>query len=519
MSDTINKDIISLLSSYSGVDKNFLKAFGEIIYPEVPFDSLTLKVFPEESKPYESATVITINAKDFVKNKYGQGYPAPTAYATEGLLVAEPEEEYITEKKMVPEEELKKKFLEIPIKFKDQIIGTINLASKQTPFTDKEKKCLEGITTPIAIFVENHRLAQKLKETGESYEKIIKSGGIGIIFFDKEGKCRDCNDRAREIFKKTSKQCLIDEFIRTGIKDILPESFITGLKKALKGDVNIVDAIKLELGDANEKKEKWITTTFLPVTDDKNVVTQVVCILEDITEEKRLENKLKEAEKLAATGQLAAGIAHEINNPLSGMKNAFYIIKKEFPENHPKRAFLDIIDKELDRVSKIVLQLLEFYRAKDDVYDKIDIANIIDELKLIILGKLKSASVELKTIIEDSARYVVSSGNKIKQVFLAIIINAIESMPNGGDLTIETRKSENGIFIDFIDTGCGIPEELMKDIFKPFFTTKTDRSKYMSIGLGLTIVKATLDSIEGDISVTSKVGKGSKFTIFLPETK
>ena len=512
MANTMNikdEDILSLITSCSGVNDKFLKELGEIIYPDIPFDSLTLKIFPEENEIAPSAKELAISSKDFPMKKLYALYPS------EELLVAEPEEEYIPKKKEKAEKKPKSGSLEIPLKFKDKIIGTINLSSKQSIYTDKEKKCLESIAKPITLFIESENLAQKLKEAEESYEKIIKSSGIGIIFFDKDGKCRDCNDRAREILKNASKKCLIDEFIQTGKKDILGERFLNGLKKALNGVLNIVDSIKLDTGDQQEKKEKWITSTFLPVTDNKNKVNKVVGILEDITNEKVLEHKLQEAEKLAATGQLAAGIAHEINNPLSGIKNAFYILEKEFPKDHPKRVFFDIIDKELNRVSKIVLQLLDFYRVKEDVFEKLDIAKIIDELKFIISGKLKSASVELKTKIDDTAKIIISSANKIKQVFLAIMINAIESMPKEGELTIATRKGDNGIYIDFIDTGCGIPEEHIKDIFKPFYTTKTDRSKYASLGLGLSIAKATLDSVGGEISVISKVGEGSKFTIFL----
>ncbi len=510
-----DEDIYSLISSSDVIDEDFLKALGEIIYPVIAFDKISLEIFPMLDDVAASVTEYNLLSKEFLKD---DSY-AP--YESEELLVAEPEEEYIPEKKKKPkkEERVEKEFLKVPLKFKGEVIGAINLFAGKTIFTDEEKQCIEKIATPLSFFIENNRLTEKLRETQKSFEKIVKKTKIGMIFFSKDGRCNNCNRIARELFKKSDERCLIEEFMETGDRSILPERFLDGLKKALKGEMNIVESIKLEFEDEKKTKGKWIACTFLPVTDDNNQVIKVICILEDITDKALLEQRLKEAEKLASTGQLAAGIAHEINNPLSGIKNAFYILAKEIPYNHPKRPLIDLIDKEINRISKIIMQLLDFYKVKKDVYEKVDVEKIIDELRLLVSGKLKSASIEFIMDIKEDTKYIVTSIDKIKQVFLSIIVNAIESMPNGGKLAVSVRKKGDGIIIEFIDTGCGMPADSIKDIFNPFFTTKTDRSKYTSIGLGLSVAKTLMDSIGGDISVTSKVGKGTNFTIFIPKKK
>jgi signal transduction histidine kinase len=241
----------------------------------------------------------------------------------------------------------------------------------------------------------------------------------------------------------------------------------------------------------------------------------------DITERKRMEEELKEAheqlirsERLAAIGQLASGVGHELRNPLGAIKNAvFYVRRKiagsELSATEPKvLEFLDIIDGEVNSANKVITDLLGLSRVARPTVSPVNIGGVIeDALNHVAIP----ANIELSRYVDPGLSRVMVDADQIRQVFVNIILNAIEAMPEGGRLKIRAKSKAEFVNVEFADTGGGIAESVIDKIFDPLFTTKAK-----GIGLGLAMCKSILERHGGDIAVKSKEGKGATFTVSLP---
>jgi PAS domain S-box-containing protein len=252
---------------------------------------------------------------------------------------------------------------------------------------------------------------------------------------------------------------------------------------------------------------------------DKVVATQG--FFHDITERKRMEDELKAAqeqlirsEKLAAIGQLASGVGHELRNPLGAIKNAVLYVRRKIAKGELSASeakvlqFLGIIDEEVDSANKVIADLLSFSRVAKPTVSLVNAGSIIrGALDHVAIPR----NVKVVADVDPDLLMVMVDAAQIKQVFINVILNALEAMPKGGRLEIRAGSKDELVTVEFTDTGCGIPERVMGAIFDPLFTTKPK-----GIGLGLAMSKSIMERHGGDIGVKSKEGKGTTFTIFLP---
>jgi signal transduction histidine kinase len=227
---------------------------------------------------------------------------------------------------------------------------------------------------------------------------------------------------------------------------------------------------------------------------------------------RRLQAQLMQSERMAATGELAAQIAHEINNPLGIIKNYVGIAKMLMPEEDSNRENLKIVDQEINRIAGIVRRLLKFAKPGMEDIQPVQINQILEELLALLRGQLFRAKIETSSELAENLPEVSVSTDQIRQVFLNLIKNAEDAMPNGGRLSIRTRYRKGRVEIDIADDGCGIPSEEVKNIFEPFFTTKGVKGT----GLGLSVSYGIVKNYNGEISVDSEPGRGTTFTIQLP---
>jgi PAS domain S-box-containing protein len=241
-------------------------------------------------------------------------------------------------------------------------------------------------------------------------------------------------------------------------------------------------------------------------------ISSIQGIARDITERRELEDQLIRAERFAATGRLAAVIAHEINNPLQALTTNMSIIRNEFGESFPHIASLDLMSTALDRIKTIVRQLLELHRPPTQEKTAVLVNQILEELLALIEKDLIHSRITLRRQLSPRVQSIIASPQKLHQVFLNLILNAQAALPDGGTLTVKTRLKNKGVEIVVADTGTGIKKEDLPLIFEPFFTTH----KGEGTGLGLYITDLIVQGHHGKITVKSEVGKGSSFTVWLP---
>ncbi len=237
--------------------------------------------------------------------------------------------------------------------------------------------------------------------------------------------------------------------------------------------------------------------------------------LEAANEELReTQEQLVRSEKLAAIGQLAGGVGHELRNPLGAIKNAVYYIKgkiakSELAQKEPRvTEFLNIMDDEINSSNKIISDLLGFSRIGKPAVSPVKIGMIIDDA---IAHTSVSENIELVKKLDTDLPEVEIDTDQIRQVLVNILINAVQAMPEGGKLTIGARVADNYLQVEVSDTGVGIPKDAIEKIFDPLYTMKAK-----GIGLGLAVCKSIIDRHGGHIGVESEVGKGTAFTVNLP---
>jgi signal transduction histidine kinase len=239
----------------------------------------------------------------------------------------------------------------------------------------------------------------------------------------------------------------------------------------------------------------------------------------------RVEKKLRQSEKLSALGELSATVAHEVMNPLGSIKGAAEILKDDFPDGHEKRSFLAILVKEIDRLDRTVRNVLRFRSHERLSRSPSEPNDLIETILTLTEGEAKSRGIVFHRELAREQRIIKVDPDKIHQVFLNIVVNAIQAMPDGGRVTVtsrwtdalpegmqgEPREGSTGILFTFEDTGIGISENAMAGIFQPFHTTKEEGT-----GLGLVIAKRIVEAHGGTIRVRSNPGTGTCFEVWLP---
>ncbi|MBM7591293.1 PAS domain-containing sensor histidine kinase [Brevibacillus fulvus] len=231
-------------------------------------------------------------------------------------------------------------------------------------------------------------------------------------------------------------------------------------------------------------------------------------LVRDISERKKTQELLQNSEKLTLVGQLAAGIAHEIRNPLTALKGFLQLMQKN--EQH-KQEYYSIMSSELTRIEMIVSELLVLAKPQTRYFQLRDVAPLIRQVVTLLDTEAIMKKVQIVTKFEQSLPMIRCDENQLKQAFINFLKNGIESMPNGGEMIIEVRKSADEVEICFIDQGCGIPAEMISRLGEPFFTTKESGT-----GLGMMVSNKIIQNHQGTIQFISKYGEGTTVIVALP---
>jgi two-component system, NtrC family, sensor kinase len=342
-------------------------------------------------------------------------------------------------------------------------------------------------------------------------ENIIESINVVVLALDFDGRITSCNRTFEELYGATRRQI-------TGslIESIFPPDVIAAMQRirGAKGwELNTPGNIHKFYLENRSGRRLIVNLSLIPLLNSQAFNTGSLLILDNITDKVQLEDQLLQAEKLSSIGLLAAGIAHEVNTPITGISSYTQMLLKDTPASDKRRSTLEKIEKQTFRAAEIVNGLLSFSRMSSGEFKELDINQLIDESLSLLNHQLQLNHITVDFNYDKSLPAISGNLGKLQQVFINLFLNARDAMPSGGELAIQTGMNESMVVVDITDTGSGIPEESIKRIFDPFYTTKPIGK---GTGLGLAVSYGIIQEHGGRIFVDSSIGKGTHFRLKLP---
>jgi two-component system NtrC family sensor kinase len=417
----------------------------------------------------------------------------------------------------------------VPCVFEGGAIAVLALGRKgnDEPFNSEDLALLTAVAGQVATAIENGRLYRQLhlkaEEIGrmrEFNENILESLDDGLVVFDLEQRIVRWN-RALEGFYGIDR----DDAIGRTLGEVFDHSFVQALAAARRESpygatlyrVPLTARHRREPGPMNDapSAQLLVTATVVPLKDPgSDVVSGAILLIEDITGRARLEEQLQISEKMASIGLLAAGVAHEVNTPLTGISSFTQMLLEGADPADPRTVLLEKIERQTFRAAKIVNGLLNLSRqGRENEPGTVDLNLVITDVFALLEHQFAVGSIKIRRELAESPVSVVGIEHQLQQVFLNLFLNARDAMPSGGWLLVSTRVEDDKVVAEIADTGSGIPAEHLARIYDPFFTTKAIGR---GTGLGLSISYGIVREHDGEILCDSVIGQGTRFTLSLP---
>lgn len=262
---------------------------------------------------------------------------------------------------------------------------------------------------------------------------------------------------------------------------------------------------------SDEGEGHTVQLSRLSIIDSDNTFVGTLLMMQDLSQVKQLEKDLRRSERLAALGKMAAGVAHELRNPLSSIKGLALLLQSKFSDDNQERKTADILVQEVERLNRSISELLDFARPQALQKVSVDIQKLLNKAISLLSIDAEASGVQIVTVLQGSFPMVQADEDKLNQVFLNLFLNGIQAMEFGGTLTVSTVKNNHRIKVIVMDTGSGIDPENLGRVFDPYFTTKPDGT-----GLGMSMSAKIIEEHGGTITIKSEVGKGSSVTVEIP---
>src|SRR5210317_174275 len=362
-------------------------------------------------------------------------------------------------------------------------------------------------------------LEKELKEAYDFMNKIVQSSPNPTMATDLKGNIIIWNRAAAETLGYKAGEVIG----KMNIDKIYPEDMARKVMQMLRGDeYGRVGSLKaypmVYVRRDGEVIEGTLSAATIYDTNGNEIATvgSFVDLRERLEMERalrRTQEQLLQSEKLAAMGRLTSQIAHELNNPLYGIMNTLELLKTEVSPQSKRRKILEMALSETVRLSDLLRKMLSFSKPDQEQRQPVDINTVIDEILLLHEKQLRENDIKIASSFKDGLGRVNASKNQLRQVFLNMVANGRDAMPNGGTLTVTTSGDAENVIIEISDTGIGIKEEHLDKIFDSFFTTKEE---IKGVGLGLSVCYGFIKDHGGDIVVKSQEGTGTTFVITLP---
>jgi PAS domain S-box-containing protein len=351
----------------------------------------------------------------------------------------------------------------------------------------------------------------ELRQSQEKFSRLVNLTSDIVYITDAQGKIVYLNDAfmtnlgyVRENYLGNSLTSVLEELVTD-------EPANRAEIKQITGDADSTALHRIEL--LTRQGDKRIFEINRSVIRQGGEFMGTQGIARDVTEHRALLKRVMSTERLAATGRMAAGIAHEINNPLQAITSQLNAVRSQSKGNKDAEQHIDQIGEGIDRIRTIVRGMLDLHRTQSSATVDVDLNSIVEKVLVLTAKQLRTADVEIKRDLSNDLPRIKGSPSDLQQVVLNLILNAVEAMPQGGTITLASNYTESDVILQFIDTGAGIPKDLQKKIFEPFFSNRIGGG---GVGLGLYLSKNIIEIHQGTITVESEEGRGSTFTLKFP---
>jgi PAS domain S-box-containing protein len=413
----------------------------------------------------------------------------------------------------------------VPCVVRGRMVAVIGLgrSTDGALLSSEDVEILRTVSGYVAVAIENSLLYQEqqkraaeLETLKEFNESIVESINVGLLAVDLDGYVTHCNSALEEMLGLSR-----DEAIGRKVEDLFAEDFTETLRQVLgPGEWKLTELRHIyKLHTATRVGRPLVLNIALaPLRSDSDDRTGALVVLEDVTGRMRLEEQLQQREKLSSIGLLAAGVAHEVNTPLTGVSSYTQMLLGMLPETDPKHALLQKVRRQADRASDIVNNLLNFSRTGSATeFTEVNVHRVLDDTLQLLEPQLRRNQIEIERSYDPDLPQAFGNAGKLQQVFTNLLLNARDAIPDGGVITLFTASTANdSIVIEVTDTGIGIAPENVAKIYDPFYTTK---GVGRGTGLGLAVTYGIVQEHSGHISVESTPGHGTTFRITLPTSQ
>jgi len=399
----------------------------------------------------------------------------------------------------------------VPLHLRESVIGLIEADRGGYPLvlTEEDIQHLSIFANQASIIIENTRLYEQLVNERNFAENVVESSPNGILVVNCDGTIRTINEMTERFFGLEK-----DKVVGVPSREVFDEPVAAIIQEAIQG--RITEGLELVI----RKKQGGRAVLGVSSSQLKSrdgTVLGAVLIARDLTEAKRSEEWMRRMDRLSSLGQLSAGIAHEIRNPLASINFNVQFLARQLDPDDKTRKIIDDTLTGVERIKGLVKGMLDFCRPAPPILKSESINRAIEDAVSLLDSQFRKHNVRVEMALAPEAPDVVFDNQQIHQVFVNILLNAMQAMPHGGTVRVESRvepeakKPHRRLSISFSDSGTGIAKEDLPRIFDPFFTTKPEGT-----GLGLSIAHKILEQHRAVIECKSRLGQGTTFTLRFP---
>lgn len=417
--------------------------------------------------------------------------------------------------------------MNVPIFSGNRIVIVAGVGNKGDPYDDGDVDQLRLLMEGMYHLLERKRTQEALQSSETKYRDLVQNASSIILRMDIRGHITFFNEFARTFFGYTEEEVIGRDVVGTIVSELAPEDW-SGPSLLACADIGPDDYKATETENVRKNGERvWVAWTRKPLRDADGHVAEILCVGNDITEMKRMEGQLRQAQKMEAVGQLAGGVAHDFNNLLQAILGYAELLSGQMEPQDALLSEVHEIQRAAERAAGLTRQLLAFSRRQLMNPQSLDLNAVVGDL-LKMIGRVIGEHIQLDFLPGFALGKVHADCGQLEQVVMNLCLNARDAMPNGGRLLLETENvlinesyvethewAKPGRYVLFsaTDTGCGMSQDTLTRVFEPFFTTK---EVGQGTGLGLATVYGIVKQHNGLIHVYSEIDKGTTFKIYLP---